>query len=79
MLALKCSLLNREYMQFPCNPLIKNYTELFYNVSTGLFPSNGYCTVTCLHSCYFAVGLHVTICSVMCWQTHIRRTVLLVP
>jgi hypothetical protein len=31
------------------------------NVSTELFPSNGCCTVACLHSCYLAMGLHVTI------------------
>jgi hypothetical protein len=28
-------------------------------VSTELFPSNGFCTVACLHSCYLAMGLHV--------------------
>jgi hypothetical protein len=27
-----------------------------------LFPSNGCCTVTCLHSCYLAMGLRATIC-----------------
>jgi hypothetical protein len=32
------------------------------NVSTELFPSNGCCTVASLHSCYLAIGLHVTIC-----------------
>jgi hypothetical protein len=31
------------------------------SVSTGLFPSNSCCTVPCLHSCYLAIGLHVTI------------------
>jgi hypothetical protein len=31
------------------------------HVSTELFPSNSYCTVACLHSCYLAVGLQVTI------------------
>jgi hypothetical protein len=31
------------------------------NVSTELFPGNGCCTVACLHSCYLAMGLHVTI------------------
>jgi hypothetical protein len=31
------------------------------NVSIGLFPSNGCCTVACLHSCYLAMGPHVTI------------------
>jgi hypothetical protein len=31
------------------------------NVSTDLFPSNGCCTVACLHNCYLAMGLHVTI------------------
>jgi hypothetical protein len=31
------------------------------NVFTDLFPSNSCCTVTCLHSCYLAMGLHVTI------------------
>jgi hypothetical protein len=29
------------------------------NVSTELFPSNGCCTVVCLHSCHLAMGLHV--------------------
>jgi hypothetical protein len=32
------------------------------NMSTELFPSNGCCTVDCLHSCYLAMGLHVTLC-----------------
>jgi hypothetical protein len=31
------------------------------NVSTELFPSNDCCTVACLHSCYLALGLHVTV------------------
>jgi hypothetical protein len=31
------------------------------NVSTELFSSHGCSTVTCLHSCYLAMGLHVTI------------------
>jgi hypothetical protein len=31
------------------------------NVSTGLSLSNGCCTVACLHSCYLATGLRVTI------------------
>jgi hypothetical protein len=31
------------------------------NMSTELFPSNGCCTVVCLHSCYLAMGLRVTI------------------
>jgi hypothetical protein len=30
-------------------------------VSTELFPSNGCYAVACLHSCYLAMGLHVTI------------------
>jgi hypothetical protein len=30
------------------------------NVSTELFPSNSWCTVTCLHSCYLAIGPHAT-------------------
>jgi hypothetical protein len=33
------------------------------NVSPELFPSNGCCTVVCLHSCYLAVGLQVTVLS----------------
>jgi hypothetical protein len=28
---------------------------------TGLFPSNGCCTVACLQNCYLAMGLQVTI------------------
>jgi hypothetical protein len=31
------------------------------NGSTELFPRNGCCTVACLHGCYFAIGLHVTL------------------
>jgi hypothetical protein len=31
------------------------------NVFTGLFPSSGYFTVACLHSCYLTMGLHVAI------------------
>jgi hypothetical protein len=31
------------------------------NLSTELFPSNGCFIVACLHSCYLALGLHVTI------------------
>jgi hypothetical protein len=30
-------------------------------VSTELFPSNSCSTVACLHSCYLAMGLHVTV------------------
>jgi hypothetical protein len=30
-------------------------------VYTELFPSNGCCTVACLHSCYLGMGVHVTI------------------
>jgi hypothetical protein len=30
-------------------------------MSTELFPSNGCCTVACLHRCYLAMGLHFTI------------------
>jgi hypothetical protein len=40
------------------------------NVSTELFPSNSCCTVTCLHSCYLAVGLHVTVCYWYIMQTN---------
>jgi hypothetical protein len=31
------------------------------NVSTELFRSNGCCTAACLHSCYLAMDLHVTV------------------
>jgi hypothetical protein len=31
------------------------------NVSTEIFPSNACCTVACLHSCYLATSLHVTL------------------
>jgi hypothetical protein len=31
------------------------------NVSTELLPSNGCCTIAYLHSCYLAMGLHVTV------------------
>jgi hypothetical protein len=34
------------------------------NVTTELFPSNGCCTAACLHSCYLATGLRVTVCAV---------------
>jgi hypothetical protein len=30
-------------------------------VSTELFPGNGCCTVACLHTCYWVIGLRVTI------------------
>jgi hypothetical protein len=33
------------------------------NVFTELFPSNGCYSVACLHSCYLAMGVHVTIFS----------------
>jgi hypothetical protein len=33
------------------------------SMSTELFPSNGCCTVACLHSCYLSMGLHVTVYS----------------
>jgi hypothetical protein len=33
------------------------------NVSTESFPSNGCCNIACLHSCYLAMGLHVTVCN----------------
>jgi hypothetical protein len=33
------------------------------NVFTELFPSNGYCAVARLHSCYLVMGLRVTILS----------------
>jgi hypothetical protein len=42
------------------------------NVSTELFPSNGCCTVACLHSCCLAMGLHVTVYSIIC--VHDRHT-----
>jgi hypothetical protein len=32
------------------------------NMSTELLPSNGFCTVSCLHGIYLAMGLHVTVC-----------------
>jgi hypothetical protein len=31
------------------------------NVSTELFPRNGCYNVACLHNCYLAIGIHVTI------------------
>jgi hypothetical protein len=31
------------------------------NVSAELFPSNGRCTVACLHSCYLVMSIHVTV------------------
>jgi hypothetical protein len=31
------------------------------NISTQLFPNNGCCTVTCLHSCFLTMCLHVTL------------------
>jgi hypothetical protein len=51
----------------PSTELAENVSSIFVlsrcqeNVSTELFPSNGCCAVACLHSCYLAVGLHVTI------------------
>jgi hypothetical protein len=41
------------------------------NVSTDLLPSKGCCAVACLHSCYLATGLHVTIlhfCFMLVWN-----------
>jgi hypothetical protein len=35
--------------------------SLLGNVSTELFPSNGCCTAACLHSCYLAMGIHITL------------------
>jgi hypothetical protein len=31
------------------------------NLFTERFPSNGCCTVACLHRCYLAMGLHITV------------------
>lgn len=90
MVVLKRSLLDRENVLinvlnvlasviFMCSHhviLLSKITLIYFTV---LFPSKSYCTVACICSCYFAMGLHVTICSVLCWQTHIRRTALLVP
>jgi hypothetical protein len=39
------------------------------NVCIELFPSNGCCTVACLHGCYLAVHLHVII-----WQIRIESS-----
>jgi hypothetical protein len=36
------------------------------NVFTKLFPSNSCYTAACLHSCYLAMGLHVTVLSKLC-------------
>jgi hypothetical protein len=41
---------------------------------TELFPSNGCCTVACLHSCYLALGLHLTMCVCECGEREITRT-----
>jgi hypothetical protein len=38
-----------------------NTVSTVSTVSTKLFPNNGRCTVSCLHSCYLAMSLHVTI------------------
>jgi hypothetical protein len=46
---------HKSSLYFPGTDLTDNV------VSTELFPSNGCCTVACLHSCYLAVGLHATI------------------
>jgi hypothetical protein len=38
------------------------------NVSTKFFPSNGCCTVVCLHSCYLEMALHVIILKWILWK-----------
>jgi hypothetical protein len=42
------------------------------NVSTEPFPNNGCCTVAWLHSCYLAVGPHVTILNIPWVDEQIR-------
>jgi hypothetical protein len=42
-------------------PLLRVLSLPGKNVSTEMFPSNGWCTVAYLHSRYWAMGLHVTI------------------
>jgi hypothetical protein len=47
------------------------------NVFTDLFPSNGRCTVACLHSCYLATGAFEDkrkLPSISCSSFHKRRT-----
>jgi hypothetical protein len=45
-------------------PLLRVFSLPGKFVSTELFPSNGCCTVACLHSCYLTTGLHITELSV---------------
>jgi hypothetical protein len=42
------------------------FSRLWGNVSTELFPSNGCCTVACVHSCYLPMGLQVTLYNSVC-------------
>jgi hypothetical protein len=44
-----------------CPPLLRVLALPVRQVSTDMFPSNGCCTVACLHSCYIAMSLHVTL------------------
>jgi hypothetical protein len=46
-------------------------------MSTKLFPSNSCFTVAHLHSCYLAVGLHVTVCwfVVLCFHENHSHSV----
>jgi hypothetical protein len=39
-----------------CSPVAEETT-----CPNELFPSNGYCGIACLHSCFFSVGLRVTV------------------
>jgi hypothetical protein len=52
-----------------CLLLYFEFCRCWGNVSSELFPSNGCCTVACLHSCYLAMGLHATIYSF--WRSEI--------
>jgi hypothetical protein len=51
-------------------PLLRVLSLLGKQHATKLFPSNGCFTFACLHSCYLAMGLHVTIC-LCCSTCHI--------
>jgi hypothetical protein len=42
-----------------------DFAYAFHLMPTELFPSDGCCAVTCLHSCYLAMVLHVAVFSVL--------------
>jgi hypothetical protein len=48
-------------------------------MSIDLFPSNGWITVACLHNCYLAMGLHVTMILFHCLHREVEWELSLLP